>query len=286
MKESPLLEKMILALPSVSCYHNRKTDLYDLLRQVARKEVELLFSDRGITKRSFKPFGDLVFPYHRMGAVDSLNLFDMDELIIFSFYWANRKRYKKLADIGANIGLHSIILNKCGFDVRCFEPDPQTFKFLQRNLKLNKCARVRPFNEAVSASEGQLEFVRVLGNITGSHLAGAKKNPYGKLERFPVRVEAIAPIIEWADFIKLDAEGHEREIILATTRKQWLKTDAMVEIENEKNAAAVYSHFTKLGINLFSQKLNWQRVKNVKDMPISYKQGSLFVTSRDRMPWQ
>jgi len=286
MNESQVLEKIVSTLPAVNCCHSRTSALYDLLRIVARKEVERLFSDRKNRKKTFKPFGELVFPYHKMGAVDSLNLFDLDELIIFSFYWLNRKKYRRVVDIGANIGLHSIMLDKCGYNVRCYEPDPQTFTILQRNLKLNKCAKVKPFNEAVSSKEGKLEFIRVCGNITGSQRAGYKENPYGKLERFPVRVEAIKPIIEWADLIKLDAEGHEKEIILATNRKQWLGTDAFIEVESSKNATAVYAHFKKLRLNLFSQKLNWQRVKSVKDIPISYKQGSLFVTGRDRMPWE
>ncbi len=285
MKGSQILGKMITMLPSVSCCHSRETSLYDLMRLVARKEVEGVFSGKAKEKVSFDPFGDIVFPYHKMGAVDSLSLFNMDELIIFSFYWINRKRYKNVADIGANIGLHSIIMSKCGFNVRCFEPDPATFQVLKRNLRNNKCSKVIMFNAAVSSKEGQLEFVRVLGNITGSHIAGSKADPYGKLQRFPVHVTAIKPIIEWADLIKIDAEGHEKEIILATARHQWRNTDAIIEVENKNNADALYSHFKRIGLNMFVQKLNWQKAARAQDMPAGYKEGSLFVTIKKTMPW-
>src|SRR5437016_1885028 len=62
----------------------------------------------------FGPFGELTLPYRRMGAIDSIDLFGLDELIIFSFYWANRKRYRRTVDIGANIGVHSILMARCG----------------------------------------------------------------------------------------------------------------------------------------------------------------------------
>ncbi|MBI4283922.1 MAG: FkbM family methyltransferase [Chloroflexi bacterium] len=284
-KKPSILESLFLALPLLSQHHAHGSAIYDLLKQVARQAVESLFYEVEPKTREFPPFGELILPYHKMGAIDSLNLFDLDELIIFSFYWANRQRYRHVLDIGANIGLHSIILSKCGYEVRAYEPDPNHFEIMQRNLVLNDCAAVQAFNAAVSSQAGKMEFVRVLGNTTASHLAGAKPNPYGDLERFPVKVEAIKPLIAWADLIKLDAEGHEKEIILATKGEQWQNTDALVEIENANNAAAVHQHLTSLGVNLFAQKTNWQLVRDVNGMPTSYHEGTLFVTCKGETPW-
>ncbi len=281
-----LLEEIILILPGIKDQHARSERKYNELKDRIRGEVEDIFADVEPTAKPFSPFGELVFPYHKMGAIDSLNLFDLDELIIFSFYWLNRKRYKKVADIGANIGLHSIILSKCGYEVRCYEPDPQHFEIIKRNLSLNKAKNVEPINAAVSAEDGTLEFIRVLGNTTGSHIAGAKDNPYGELDKFPVEVKAIGQIMEWSDLIKLDAEGHEKEILLATTKEHWMKTDAIIEVENSDNAKTLYEFFEGIGINMFSQKLNWQMVKDVQDMPVGYREGSLFVTAKRNMPWE
>jgi FkbM family methyltransferase len=285
MKTSPILENLFLALPEARAQHAPNTRLYALLQKVARREVEALFHQSGETAQSFPPFGDLVFPYFRMGAVDSLSLFDIDELILFSFYWRNRARYRRVLDIGANIGLHSIVLSKCGPEVRAFEPDPTHFALLQQNLARNGCARASANNAAVSRQEGVLEFVRVLGNTTGSHLAGAKTNPYGALERFPVQVESIHTHLGWADLIKMDVEGHEAEILLSTKPGDWRTTDALIEIGSASNAAAVYKHFKGTCVRLFSQKTNWDRVIRSDDMPTSYKDGSLFLTCRNEMPW-
>ena len=280
-----ILESLFLALPLLSNQHAPGSKVYALLKQIARREVENLFSEHDSKVKEFKPFGELVFPYHKMGAVNSLNLFDFDELIIFSFYWINRRRYRRVLDIGANIGLHSIILSKCGFEVRAYEPDPQHFEILQKNLALNNCSNVQTFHTAVSSKAGEMEFVRVLGNTTASHLAGSKTNPYGDLERFPVKVEAIGPLITWPDLIKLDVEGHEKEILLTTNRDHWSSTDALIEVENESSATFIYEHFTTLGVQLFSQKTNWQLVRDVDDMPTNYREGILFVTCKREMPW-
>lgn len=279
------IEQLILNLPLFSGFHASDTDFYKKSKIMAKREVERLFSNHSEGVQDFRPFGEVVFPYCRMGAVDSLNLFDFDELIIFSFYWASRGRYHKVADIGANIGLHSIILERCGFNIQAYEPDPQHFEVLKKNLNLNRCSNVETFNAAVSTKSGSIEFIRVLGNTTGSHIVGSKDSPTGETERFMVKTMPIQPIISWADLLKIDAEGHEKDILLATSKKDWLSTDALVEIGNKKNAEAVFNYFNKIGVNLFAQKINWQLVEKLEQMPTSYKEGSLFITLKKSMPW-
>jgi FkbM family methyltransferase len=284
-KFSPILDGLFRALPTLHADHAPASELYALLKRVARGEVEELFQSEAPAVQRFGPFGELTFPYVSMGAVDSLSLFDLDELILFSFYWRNRRRYRRVLDVGANIGLHSIVLSRCGFEVRAFEPDPTHFGLLSRNLAINRCTRVTPVNAAVSRRPGTLEFVRVLGNTTGSHLAGSKASPYGELERFPVRVEAIRPLLAWADLVKLDVEGHEAEILLETRREDWLETDAVVEIGSPANAQAVCEHFRSIGVGLFAQKCGWSRVEEPASLPTSYRDGSLFITCKDAVPW-
>ena len=279
------LEDLVLGLPSMSKHHARTSRLYTALADMARREVERLFSGSDDRPHQFEPFGELVFPYHRMGAVDSLNLFGLDELIIFSFYWQNRVRYRRVLDAGANIGLHSIILSRCGYEVRAFEPDPQHYKILQRNLAANNCGEVEVFQSALSSTSGTAEFVRVLGNTTGSHIAGSKSNPYGELERFQVDTEDAQPLIGWADLVKLDIEGHEPDVLLATSREDWLNTDAFVEVQSESNAASILRHFSGIGVGLFAQKTNWHPVIRAADMPTSYREGSLFISCKREMSW-
>ncbi len=280
-----VFELLFTALPSLCDHHGPDSPTVALLRHLARQEVERAFASEQAVARAFGPFGPLKLPYHSMGAVDSVNLFDLDELIIFSFYWANRQRYKKVLDIGANIGLHSIILARCGFEVRAFEPDPTHFELLRRNLELNAVVTVEPVNAAVSNTAGEAEFVRVLGNTTGSHISGSKADPYGDLQRFPVPLVDIRELMGWADFMKIDAEGHEREILLATSGNDWHSTDAIIEISNDDNARAVFDHLRGEGVRLFAQRCAWREVTNRDKMPTSYRHGSLFATMGNRVPW-
>ena len=281
-----MIDQIIGALPDISNHHARGTKIYKVFEKFAWQTIRdshLTSVDEGGIQLG--EFGELVFPYHNMGAIDTLDLFGLDELIIFGFYWINRHHYKKSADIGANLGLHSILMSRCGWQVSAYEPDPIHASLLRRNLELNQISSVQVFEDAISDKKGTLEFVRVLGNTTGSHLAGAKLNPYGQLERFPVNVLPIDNVMANADFIKLDAEGQEKIILLATNAKQWETTDMILEVGSTENALAIFNHLTELGVNLFSQKLNWERVTSLEGMPISYKEGSLFVSTKSKMPW-
>jgi methyltransferase, FkbM family len=112
----------------------------------------------------FGSLNKLIFPFHQMGSINSLHLFGLDEMIIFSYYIKNKHKYFKVADIGANIGLHSIIMAKCGWQVNAFEPDPLHCNILLRNLAYNKISNQVNLNKtAISSKSGRSNFTRVLG---------------------------------------------------------------------------------------------------------------------------
>lgn len=258
--------------------------VYQVLKRFARTQIEALFSSPERVSHDFWTFGPLSLPYTSMGAVTSLDLFGLDELIIFAFYHQNRGRYRRVLDIGANLGLHSMIMGRCGFNVRAFEPDPWHYDLLKTNLAANGMSTIDALAEAVSTTDGKAEFVRVLGNTTGSHLAGSKSS-YGERERLTVSTTAVGPLFEWADFAKIDAEGHERELLLTTTAQTFARLDVMVEIGNEANAEAVFAHCQALDVGMFAQKIGWRPARRLSDMPTSHRDGSLFLSTKAEMPW-
>lgn len=285
MSNETILSQLLNTLPDLRAFHVPNTPVYDMLRDVARAQVEASFVAEDAVPQAFGPFGELTFPYVKMGAIDSLDLFGLDELIIFSFYWRNRERYKTVLDLGANIGLHSVMLGRAGFNVSSYEPDPTHYGLLQGNLERNGVTTVNPIQAAVATESGKLEFVRVLGNTTGSHLAGSKAHVYGDVERFEVDCHDFNSIIKGVDFIKMDVEGQEKKILTSTTAEQWKTVDMMCEIGSPENAEAVFEHFQKIGVNTFAQKIGWCKVESLENMPVSYRDGSLFVSAKAEMPW-
>ena len=280
-----MIDTLFVALTETRGLHAPSTGfsrtMKDLLKRYFRASE---FTGTEARAVPFGPFGKIVFPYRSMGAIDTVDLFGFDELILFSFYLVNRARYRRAVDIGANLGLHSIILSRCGFEVASYEPDPVHYEFLKVNLAANG-AKVTPIQVAVSDHDNPTEFVRVKGNTTGSHLAGSKSNPYGELDRFMVRTARMVDAVRGYDLAKIDAEGHEATIICSMALTEWKHLDAVAEIGSRENAERVYQHFAGSGVNLFAQKIGWCRVADVNDVPAHHSEGSLFISAKANMPW-
>jgi FkbM family methyltransferase len=287
INQQEILAKLQYSLPFLKQYHSPNCKVYDFLNSVSKIAVTNLFGEHGPQKVNLNYLGVIEFPFVSFGKINSTHLFGLDELIIFSFYWINKNRYNKVCDLGANVGLHSIILSNLGYNVTAYEPDNFHFSQLQKNIEKN-CSLNLPtlINKAVSINSGELEFIRILGNTTGSHIAGSKENIYGDFNRFIVPTDSFLSIVNLFDLLKIDVEGHEADILLCTTRENWLSTDAIVEVGSQKNAQKILEHFNSMGgVNLFSQKNFWNRVYTLNDMPFSYKDGSLFISTKDEMPW-
>ena len=234
----------------------------------------------------FGPLKNFTFSYFSMGAVDSMDLFGLDELILFSFYWRNRGLYKNVVDLGANIGLHTVVLGLLGYEVTSFEPDPLHAQLLRKHVIDNQVEdRVKLFEEAVTADGGSVDFIRVLGNTTGSHVAGAKSDPYGELERFSVPSRPVVEALEGADLVKMDVEGLEADLLEAFLTSGRGGTDIICEIGSDSNAERVWRAAQSAGLNIFSQKLNWQCARGPSGLPTSYREGSVFISTRRGMPW-
>ena len=79
--------------------------------------------------------GNIVVPNTDNGKKKNFyDLFAFHELSLFAKYIQLKNKFKYALDVGANLGLHTIILCRLGYKVKSFEADPSTLK-LQRNLK-------------------------------------------------------------------------------------------------------------------------------------------------------
>jgi FkbM family methyltransferase len=74
-----------------------------------------------------------------------------------------------VVDIGANIGIFSLYAStKTSGPIHCFEPFPENFDFLKRNISLNSCENIKPHNLAVSDMAGTQKLF--ISESSGGHL--------------------------------------------------------------------------------------------------------------------
>ena len=276
--------EIMAVLPDLyqTCY--RGTVIFGLLEKISRQVTR----DSGFARNegeNFGPFGQITLPVVSMGAISSLDLFGLDELVLFSIYSRSRERYKSFADLGANIGLHSILGARLGWEISAYEPDPDTFARMSSNAALNG-ALISANQCAVGGKAETRSFTRVNGNRTGSHLSGAKPDPYGELELFPVEVKNFVEILRRHDFLKIDVEGAEAELFCSSSASDWAQSEAVMEIGSADNASEIFSHLKKCpGMNMFAQKIGWGKVTSLADLPTSHREGSVFISSEPQAPF-
>ncbi len=116
-------------------------------------------------------------------------------------------------DIGANIGWYSINVSRAMPDakIHAFEPIPNTFSYLIKNLVLNNTSNVIPHNIGFAEQDGELDFFyykEVAGNTSL-----AKLSRRDSLERLTSNVRRLDEFVEnnslEVEFIKCDVEGAE-----------------------------------------------------------------------------
>tara|TARA_B100000989_G_scaffold17639_1_gene11631 strand:+ start:6137 stop:7012 length:876 start_codon:yes stop_codon:yes gene_type:complete len=220
----------------------------------------------------------IFFPFQKMGLKTTADLFGYYEHLIFLLYYLKSNEYKKrAADIGSNLGLHSIILSIFGYKVDSFEPDPDHYKFQKKILKLNKASNVRVFNKGVYDENCKKNLYKVLDNPYANFVQGEKKG-YGKLKKIKIKLIDIKKIIYKYDLVKIDAEGSEAKIITSLKKKDHLKTDFIVEVSGRENAQKILNHCNKFRINVFSHKNSWKKVHNLNKMPLHHSEGLIVIT--------
>lgn len=219
------------------------------------------------------------FPMVRMGTINSAHLFGIDELFILDFYIRNSNKYKNACDIGCNIGLHSLFMNLAGFKVTSFEPDPNHFTFVERNL--SKFNNKILYNKAVSNYDGKATFTRIINNTTGSYI-NDKKTSYGPTDQFEVDVLDSKNLSDKFDLMKIDAEGSELDILENFTEAHFKNTDIIMEVSTEDSRKDLWKLINKYQLKIYAQKISWELVKTIDHLPLTHREGSIFLSSKNK----
>jgi len=123
-------------------------------------------------------------------------------------------------DVGANIGAFTILAaGVAGAEVTAFEPSPDSFRMLERNVRLNGLTdQVRLFNAAVGRRAGEVQFTTGLGTENCVAAGNGSSKPVGDLIRVKAITldEASASIVP--GLLKVDVEGFETEVFSGAAR--------------------------------------------------------------------
>ena len=139
---------------------------------------------------------------------------------------------KLILDIGAFTGIYSLLaalLDKTS-KIYAFEPNPITFKFLEKNIRLNSFSNVHPFNYGVSTFNGEQTFYN-WGERADSGMSIINHQFIEKdLGKISLKVKDFAHIRTDAnqriDLIKMDIERAELPILIHA--KEYIKKDRPV----------------------------------------------------------
>ncbi len=144
----------------------------------------------------------------------------------FEFLIKNTKEGHIIFDIGAHIGLFSVIAAKVsGINgkVYSFEPTPDTYAILKETVRINKLKeRVEPVNKAVSNKEGTTVFYSsdLKGDNSNSLIPHREDRIIKGISVSLTTVDAFVSEnnIQKVNFIKIDVEGAEYDALLGAAQ--------------------------------------------------------------------
>ncbi len=185
------------------------------------------------------PYGWLILNAHDPTMISNIheNLFELTLLAPFA--------QGMVIDVGANVGTHSLAFASTAKRVYAIEPHPQTYLHLCANILLNQAWNIEPINCAVGDEDGP----QIISDIDATLPATPMGARVGA-GTTPIRMARLDSLNLNADFMKIDVEGYELEV-LKGARHTLMRCDLAVYIE-------IHHHELVQEINDYMQGLGYQ----------------------------
>jgi FkbM family methyltransferase len=169
--------------------------------------------------------------------------------------------------VGSHIGTIVIPIAKKALEVHAVEANPENFRFLDYNMRLNKLNNLTLHHFAASDNEGELEMILSRHNTGGSKIAsasGSKRFEFiydqPKLAKVPSKILDNHFKGEHFDLIVMDIEGGEyrallgAQNILSNVKYMQLEIlpnhiDNVAEVSKEDFLNTFSSHFNSAYVN-------------------------------------
>jgi FkbM family methyltransferase len=175
---------------------------------------------------------------HDSGMSTELLTVGVNEPIVDRLLSSALKEGMTCLDIGANIGYHVVLESKLigpAGKVVAIEPTGKAFEYPDRNIRVNRLQNVVAHRFAAAIEDGIAEMVIE----TASNLSRVANSPSGGGLTTMVRSMPVDTFVEHegigrVDFLKLDVEGYELEVVLEASKsiEEW-RPSILVEVRSD-----------------------------------------------------
>ena len=161
--------------------------------------------------------------------------------------WFKPSRGEIVVDCGSSVGIFSLIAGKHGATVYAFEANPETFEVLRKNIEINDLEHViKPYNLGLSNETGEINLY-IPGEYTGTSSFDAEWSSdlikkTGKLKTVKVKTVKLDDILSEVmkiDWLLIDVEGHEIQLLRGTLSTLEKCDKIIIEISNDKKTETI-----------------------------------------------
>lgn len=198
--------KIKVLLKVIKLIENWPTYILDFckINKNRKKYVVYILSDKGIKYKM------------RAGTTD---IDALHEIWVHNFYTPKSFEIHKddlVIDVGAHIGVFSVFASHFARkgNIYAFEPILENYIMLKENIAINRIQNINPINMAISDKSGEKEMYLNDFN-TGAHSFSGRSNKSRMAIVQAISLEDFVKQnhIEQIDFLKMDCEGAEYEIL-------------------------------------------------------------------------
>jgi FkbM family methyltransferase len=153
------------------------------------------------------------------------------------YFFQCEHEHPLILDIGANIGLSTIYFKALYPECRivAFEPDPVSFEILNKNIALHRLSSVISLEKAVSGRNGvaDLFVFSEQGSDVGMPVCSLYENSLTKkkIKVESVDISGISCLDQGVDFVKIDIEGGESDVIYSLVESGKIKSIKEIVVE-------------------------------------------------------
>lgn len=180
---------------------------------------------------------------------------------------------KAIVDLGAQAGIYSLYIAYCvknkNARIYSFEPDPDNFKQLCKNIEINKLKEIiTPFKKAVAKDNGKLFFYTSNQSSRSSSLFNIKMSG-SKVMVDSISLQSLFKMLKLnrCDVLKVDIEGAEYEVFYNSPTEIVKKIDNIcMECHDLSN---IKENYNKGGMKKFLQNNGFEIVNDKEEIIIA-----------------